>query len=382
MASMQRVLVLGGGFGGIATAVALRERLDPAAEVVLVERRPTFVMGLRKNWALTGESTIAAGERPLAILEDRGIRVVAGTITGIDPAARAAEVDGDRYGCDAMVVALGAQRDPDAIPGFRDHAIDVYDSSASTVGAAAIDAFRGGRVVIGVFGAPYPCPPGPYELALLLMERLEARGIPGGMFVFTPQPGSLPILGTDGCASFDGRLANAGITFRPRTQATAVEPGVVLTADGTRIPFDLLLGVPPHRAPAVVAASGLVGPSGWIGVDRFTLETRFSGVYAIGDVTAIPLANGMPLPKAGVFAHGEGDVVAARIADVLAGREPTATFAGRGMCFLETGHGSATMVAGDFFADPPAVALGDDTAANLAAKHAFETDRLTAWFGG
>jgi sulfide:quinone oxidoreductase len=379
---MHRALVLGGGFGGIATAVALRDRLAPDDEVVLVERRPTFVMGLRKNWALVGSSTIADGERPLAILRDRGIRIVHGTITSIDPAARSADVDGERIEADAMVVALGAMRDPAAIPGFREHAIDVYDAGASVAGAAVIDAFAGGRIVIGVFGAPYPCPPGPYELALLLAERLEARGTPGGIFVFTPQPGSLPILGTDACASFDGRLANAGITFRPKTQATSVEAGAVLTADGTRIPFDLLLGVPPHRVPPIVAAAGLTGPSGWVAVDARTLETRFPGVHAIGDVTAIPLANGMPLPKAGVFAHAEGEVVAARIAESLAGSEPTATFDGQGMCFLETGHGAATMVQGDFFADPPDVALRDESAANLAAKHAFESDRLRAWFGG
>jgi sulfide:quinone oxidoreductase len=378
---MSRVIVLGGGFGGIATAVALRDRLEPDDEVVLVERRPTFVMGLRKNWALVGSSTIVEGERSLAILADRGIRVVEGTIMAIDAGARAAEVDGERIEADAMVVALGAMRDPDAIPGFREHAIDVYDASASAAGAAAIDAFAGSRIVLGIFGAPYPCPPGPYELALLLAERMEARGTPGGIFVFTPQPGSLPILGTDACASFDGRLANAGITFRPKTQATAVEAGAVLTADGTRIPFDLLLGVPPHRVPPVVAAAGLPCPSGWVAVDPRTLETRFPGVYAIGDVTAIPLANGMPLPKAGVFAHAEGDVVAARIADTLAGRQSAATFAGIGMCFLETGRGAATVVQGDFFADPPAVALGDESAANLAAKHAFESERLAAWFG-
>jgi sulfide:quinone oxidoreductase len=378
---MRRVIVLGGGFGGIATAVALRGRLPDGDEVILVERRPSFVMGLRKNWALVGASTIAEGERSLSTLTDRGINVRAGTVAAIDPAARAAEVDGERLEADALVVALGAQRDPDAIPGFREHAIDVYDTGASDRGAAAIAAFTGGRVVVGIFGAPYPCPPGPYELALLLMERLDARGVSGGMLVFTPQPGSLPILGTDGCAAFDGRLANAGITFRPKTQATAVEAEAVLTADGVRLPFDLLLGVPPHRVPAVVAAAGLTGPSGWVAVDARTLETRFPGVYAIGDVTAIPIANGMALPKAGVFAHGEGEVVAARIAESLAGREPTATFSGEGMCFLETGKGSATMVAGDFYADPPAVALGDDTAANLAAKHAFESERLAAWFG-
>jgi sulfide:quinone oxidoreductase len=379
---MHRVLVLGGGFGGIATAVALRGLLAADDEVVLVERRPTFVMGLRKNWALAGTSTIAAGERSLSGLTERGITVVAGTIEAIDPAARAAVVDGQRLEADALVVALGAQRDPDAVPGFREHAIDAYDVSASPASAAAIDAFTGGRVIVGIFGAPYPCPPGPYELALLLMERFEARGVPGGMLMFTPQPGSLPILGTDGCAAFDGRLVNAGITFRARTVATAVEPGAVLTADGTRFPFDLLIGVPPHRVPPVVAAAGLTGPSGWVAVDRSTLATRFEGVYAIGDVTAIPLANGSPLPKAGVFAHQQGEVVAARITDTLAGREPGAVFTANGMCFLETGHGRATMVAGDFYADPPAVTLRDDSEANFAAKRAFERDRLASWFGG
>jgi sulfide:quinone oxidoreductase len=377
---MHRVLVLGGGFGGIATAVALRSHLEPADEVVLVERRPRFVMGLRKNWGLVGASTLAEGERPLAALGERGIEVVAGTIDAIRPGAHEAEVDGRTIAADALVVALGAERDPGRVPGFREHAIDVYDEGANETGAAAIDAFTGGRVVIGIFGVPYPCPPGPYELALLLGERLAARGVPGGIFVFTPQAGSLPVLGDAGCAAFDGRLASEGITLRPKTTATAVEPAAVVAAD-TRIPFDLLLGVPPHRVPEVVSAAGLAEPGAWVKVDPATLETRFPGVYAIGDVTAIPLASGMPLPKAGVFAHAQGEIVAARIADQLAGRTPTATFDGHGMCFLETGHGRATMVRGNFYASPPDVALAEATEEHLAAKHAFETDRLAAWFG-
>ena len=377
---MHRVLVLGGGFGGIATAVALRSHLEPADEVVLVERRPGFVMGLRKNWGLVRASSLAEGERPLAALRERGIDVVAGTIDAIRPDAREAEVGGRSITADALVVALGAERDPGRVPGFREHAIDVYDEAANETGAAAIDAFTGGRVVIGIFGVPYPCPPGPYELALLLGERLAARGVPGGIFVFTPQAGSLPVLGDAGCAAFDGRLANEGITLRTKTNATAVESDVVVAAD-TRIPFDLLLGVPPHRVPEVVTAAGLAEPGAWVKVDPATLETRFPGVYAIGDVTAIPLASGMPLPKAGVFAHAQGEVVAARIADQLTARAPTATFDGHGMCFLETGHGRATMVRGNFYASPPDVALAEASEEHLAAKHAFETDRLAAWFG-
>lgn len=378
---MHRVLVLGGGFGGIATAVALRARLDPSDEILIVDRRLSFVMGLRKNWGLVGSATIAAGARPLAKLEERGIRVVTGTITAIDADSLAADVDDRRFDADALVVALGAERDADRIPGFRSQAIDVYDPAANEAGAAAIEAFGGGRIAVGIFGAPYPCPPGPFELALLLAERLDERAVQSSVLVFTPQPRSLPILGGAGCDAFEGRLADAGISFRPNTQATSVEVGAVVATD-TRIPFDLLLGVPPHRVPPVVAAAGLTDGGPWVKVNPSTLESSFPGVFAIGDVTMIQLANGMPLPKAGVFAQSQGEVVAARIAERFAGNEPSASFSGDGMCFLETGHGEAAMVRGGFYADPPEVGLSEASAQNLAAKQDFETARLTAWFGG
>ncbi len=377
---MKRVLVLGGGFGGVATAVALRKRLPASDEVVLVERRTSFIMGLRKNWALTGVAPFEDGQRGLWVLNELGIRVINGKVNEIFPADVAVEVDTERIQADAMVVALGAGRNRKAIPGFEEHAIDYYDPREAQRGAAAIEAFRGGRLVIGVFGAPYPCPPAPYELALLLAERFARDKIPGGIFVFTPQPGSLPILGTDACSAFDGRLASAGISFRPRTQAVSIEPGVVVAAD-TRIPFDLLIGVAPHRVPGVVAQSGLTHGAPWVHVNKLTLETAFPNVYAIGDVTGIGLANGMALPKSGAFAHAEGEVVAARIAETFAGLAPSAVYDGTGTCFLETGHGKAAMVSGSFYADPPQVTLSEDSVANFAAKQAFEADRLKSWFG-
>jgi sulfide:quinone oxidoreductase len=377
---MHRVLVLGGGFGGIAAALGLRERLAPTDEVVLVDRRTSFAMGLRKNWAIAGIEPHAAGERPLARIAERGVRVITASVTAIHAADRAADVDGQRMDADALVVALGAERDPDRVPGFRQHALDVYESATTERNAAAVEAFAGGRVLVGIFGAPYPCPPAPFELALMLAERFGETGLSFGMLVFTPQPRSLPILGEAGCAAFDGRLADAGISLRTDAQANEVRPGEVVLADA-RIPFDLLLAVPPHRAPLVVREAGLTGTSGWVAVDARTLETRVPGVYAVGDVTAIPLSTGAALPKAGVFAQAEGEVVAARIADVLTGREPTATFSGEGMCFMETGRGMAAMVRGDFLADPPRVELTDPSRAHYEAKRAFEAERLAAWFG-
>ena len=375
-----RVLILGGGFGGIAAAIALRERLDQADEVVLVERRTTFVMGLRKNWAMLEPNALAEGERPLALLADRGIRVVTGTIGAIRPAELAAEVDGSRWDADALVVALGAERDPGRVPGFREHALDVYDLTQGDRARAAIEAFIGGRLVIGIFGAPYPCPPAPFELAMLVDERLRSRGIRGAIEVFSPLPLTLPILGQAGCGSFESRLEAAGIGFLRDRVATAIDDGAVVFGE-TRRPFDLLLGVPPHRIPTVVAQSGLTGGGPWIKVDPRTLETGQPGVYAIGDVTALPLANGQMLPKAGAFAQAQGEVVAARIAAILDGGQPTATFAGDGACFLETGGGMAAMVTGGFLADPPAVRLTDPSPEHFAAKRAFERERLEAWFG-
>jgi sulfide:quinone oxidoreductase len=377
---MHRVLVLGAGFGGIATAIALRELLEPADEIVLIDRRTTFVMGLRKNWGVLDPGALAEGERPLSRLADRGIRVETGTIDAILPAERAVQVDGNRLDADALVVALGAEGDAGRIPGFRAHAIDVYDLGQVEPARQAIERFAGGRIAVGIFGAPYPCSPAPFELALLIDERLRGHDVTAAIEVFSPLPMSLPILGQAGCGSFETRLDLAGIEFLRDHQATAVEDGVVVFGDERR-PFDLLLGVPPHRAPTVVTDSGLTDGGPWIKVEPRTLETAYTGVYAIGDVTAVPLANGQFLPKAGAFAQAEGEVAAARIAASLAGSAPSATFAGDGACFLEIGGGHAAMVTGGFLADPPAVRLTDPTTEHFAAKRAFEQDRLAAWFG-
>jgi len=378
---MRRVLILGGGFGGVATAHALRRRLPPEDEIVVVERRPYFMLGLRKTWALVGRGTLEEGRRPLQALERFGIRILPGTITAIDPANRAVEVDGRRWEGDAMVVALGAELAPEAIPGFREHALNVYDPQEIPRAMETVHAFRGGQVMIGIFGAPYKCPPAPYEMAFLLQDFFEARGVRARISVFTPQPMSLPVLGAAGCSVLEGRLAERGIDFLPNHKATAVEAGAVVFGERRR-PFDMLLGIPPHRCPEVVVRSGLTDGGAWVRVHPRTLETRFAGVYAIGDITEILLPNGMPLPKAGVFAEAEGEVVAERIAAVFAGREPEASFSGEGFCYLELGRGEAMLVRGRFLVEPaPEIEITEPSPNYLEEKKRFEAERLRTWFG-
>jgi len=92
--------------------------------------------------------------------------------------------------------------------------------------------------------------------------------------------------------------------------------------------------------------------SGWLPVDKRTLQTSFENIYAIGDVAAITLANGMALPKAGVFADGQAHIVASRIVEDIYGDGAKAEFDGLGFCWIETGGGSAGFASGDFYAEP------------------------------
>jgi sulfide:quinone oxidoreductase len=147
-------------------------------------------------------------------------------------------------------------------------------------------------------------------------------------------------------------LERKGIAYFPQRQVTRVDDGVLHFSEGQTAAFDLLLYVPPHRAPSVVRDAGLCGESGWVAVDRATLATKFTKVWAIGDVTAIPLTMGRPLPKAGVFAGAQAEVVAKNVASAWRGQAATERFDGHGACFLEVGGGMAGMGSGNFYAEP------------------------------
>lgn len=378
---MARVLILGGGFGGVASAHALRSAAKDSNEVLLVDQRSHFAVGFRKSWGLFDPERYSEGLRPLASLSGNGIEFRQGTIESVSPNDRTAVVDGKQIEADSVILALGAEHAPTAVPGFGDHVHNLYESDAIGSINESFSACGGGRVGIGIFGTPYTCPPAPYEIAYLLREFLEARDIAVEIEVFTPKPMSLPVLGQAGCSVIEDRLTERGIRFLPNHQATRVEAGRVHFTTGPRS-YDLILGVPPHRPPQLLAGTGLF-VDGWVRPDPETLETNFPDVFAIGDMTFVPMANGKPLPKAGVFAEKQGQFVARRILARLEGHEPETTFDGFGGCFLEIGGGEAVKVEGDFLAQPaPQVTISGPSSEMLAAKLGFEQERLETWFGG
>jgi sulfide:quinone oxidoreductase len=380
---MSRTLILGAGFGGIAVATELRRLLGDDHEVVLVDEQEKFSMGLRKLWELVGIGTIAEGSRSRQLLTAHGIDFQQASVEAIEPTARAVRSDGESWQTDFLIVALGAEPRPDLVAGLDEHAHDVWEPARVPAAKAALEAFDGGRVAIVIAGAPYTCPPAPYECAMLLDEWLRERGLRERteLVVSTFQPTLLPNAGRGGSAWLGEQLAARGIEAHAGRKVERVEERRVVYADG-ELEADLVIGVPPHRAPEVVADAGLASEGGWIAVDPGSLATGRPGVFAIGDVTQVKLANDLPLPKAGIFAEREGARVAAAIAAEVRGEDPPAPFDGRGHCFIEMGRSTATLVEGEFFAEPePVVRLREPSAENAEEKRHFETERLARWFG-
>ncbi len=358
---MATVLVLGGGIGGAAAANALRARLGQGHRIVVVDRETEQVFAPSLLWLMVGQRRSAAISRPLAKLLRPGIEIVHSHVRELDPAARRVTTDAGELTGDAIVVALGAELAPEAMPGYADAAHDFFTLEGAERFASALAGFSGGRIVVAVSGLPFKCPAAPYEAAFLIDADLRRRGLRDRSTIelYTPEPAPMPVAGPVLGRAVVDLLADRGIGYFPGHPVEGYDGAShqVRFTDGSAVGYDLLAAVPPHRPPAVVSGSSLAGPAGWVRVDRGTLETSAPNVFAIGDVTAIALANGKMLPKAGVFAHAEAHVVAGQIASRLEGG-PAGRFDGQGYCWVELGAGVAGFASGDFYADPdPAVEL-------------------------
>lgn len=385
---MADVLILGGGFGGLAAATELRQRLGGDHRITLVARDDAFYMGFAKIWELLGSRPIADSTRPLERLRNLGVEFEQADIRSIDPATRTVRTSNGTLRADALLVALGAIGNPEHTSQFDGRTShDLYDGSAIPAAKQALASFTGGTLAISILGGPFKCPPAPLETALLIDEQLRARGVREAtrLVVTTMQPSSLPAAGPDASAYVASMFGERDIDLLTGRRVARVDADAQVVhfaagdhGPGGELSYDLLLGVPQNVPPPVVADSDLAGEGGWIHPDPRTLRTSFERVYAVGDCTHVPTATAA-LPKAGVFAAGEAVVAAANIAADLTGL-PEERFDGHGFCFLELPGERAAYVRGDFLAQPePDVELTEASSEIFEEKLAFERDRLDAW---
>jgi len=373
-----KIVVLGAGFGGLELTTLLSDEAGEDLDIVLIDKAEGFVFGFSKLDVMFGRELPHAVLNPYSDMVKPGVRFVRTTVRAIDPGTRSVTTDDGTFDADILVVALGADLHPEATPGLVEGGHEFYSVAGAFALRDVLAAFPGGNVVVGLTSTPYKCPPAPSETALLVHDLLTSRGIRDSSTItlITPLPSPVPP-SPDASRMLLGAFDERGITFVPDRLVRALDPErrVAHLSDDTELPYDLFLGVPVHRAPAVVTESGLA-VDGWIPVDPLTLETAFPGVYAVGDVTSVGT------PKAGVFAEGQAAVVARRIVAGLRGADPVDTYDGRGICYMEVGNDQVAKVDVTFMAGQrPSGALEGPDASLVADKSEFGTSRISRWFG-
>ncbi|MDT4911876.1 MAG: sulfide:quinone oxidoreductase [Pseudonocardiales bacterium] len=373
-----RVLVLGAGFGGLELTARLSEELGDDLDIVLIDQADSFVFGFSKLDVMFGRTTAEAVRHPYRDVIKPGVRFVQTTVRAIDPERRRIDSDAGTFDADVMVIALGADLHPSATPGLTEVGHEFYTVAGAFATRDVLDAFDGGRVIVGVTSTPFKCPPAPSETALLVHDYLERRGLRDASEIALVMPLGAPIPPSPTASkALLEAFAERGITWFPERLVRALDPQrrVALLADGDEMPFDLFLGVPMHRAPQVVQDSGMC-VDGWIPVDPLTLETAFPDVYAVGDVTSVGT------PKAGVFAEGQAAVVADEIIARHREGDPSSRYGGRGICYVEFGHGQVGRVEVAFLAgERPSGQFDDPSAIYAADKAEFGSSRIRRWFG-
>jgi len=371
------VLVLGAGFGGLELASVLSRELGDDLDLTLIDSAESFTFGFDKLEVLFGK---APGEavRIRRDINKPGVRLLRETVTAIDPEARRVTTDQGEHEADHLVIALGAEYDLDATPGLREAGHEFYSLDGAERLHEVLDSFGGGQIVIGICGVPYKCPPAPSEAALLLDEYLTARGIRPDCGITFAAPSPIPVTSSaEASQALLARFAERGIAWVPGRRVVAVDGArrVVALDDGAELPCDLFLGVPKHRAPRVLVPLGLAD-DGFVAVDKATLQTRFAGVYAIGDSVSLPL------PKAGAIAEGQARAVAASLLAALRGDPAPPPYHGSGSCYIEFGGGQVARVDVDFSGPAPAGSFHGPSTALAEDKHEFGSSRRARWFGG
>jgi sulfide:quinone oxidoreductase len=373
-----RVVILGAGFGGLELATMLSETLGDSVDVTLIDKNDSFVFGYSKLDVMFGRTEPDMVRLAYRDVAKPGVRFLQQTVTAIDPEARRVTTDAEAHEADVLVVALGADYDLDATPGLAEAGNEFYSVAGAERLRTIIPTFSSGHAVVGVCAAPFKCPPAPSEAALLLHDALTARGVRENCEISFVLPLGSPVPPSpETSRALVEAFAERAIKFVPSRRVSSLDGarGVIVLDDGSELPYDLFLGVPRHRAPEVVVAAGMTDDV-YVPVNPRTLETRYPGVYAIGDVAAIGV------PKAGVFAEGAARIVAASlIADAGRGEKPGA-YDGRGSCFIEFGSGRVGRVDVDFLSGPtPTGAFQAPSAALVAEKQTFGSSRRARWFG-
>jgi sulfide:quinone oxidoreductase len=380
---MQKTLILGGGIGGIVASNVLKKAMGQNMQVTVVDRKPDYHYPGAFPLLMIGQRSPESITRPLKRLNRKKIEFICDEIMDIDFEYNRVFTTQHTLTYDHLIIALGVEYRSESVPGFNDYALNAYELEDVIKINQRIRGFYSGRIVFFISSLPFKCPPAPYEMVLMLDQFFRQRGLRSKveLTMVTPEVSPEPLAGPKVGQSVRKLLTERDIELVTEAKILSVEKDALILDHGMVIKGDMFIGIAPHWTPRVLRSTNLVDSNGFVEVNPITLETGLANVYAIGDITAIKLpVIGAYAPKAGIFAHYQGEVVARNIARLAQGLIPKFRYTGKGACIMYTGFGRARYSSVHYFTKPaPFITLLRPSIPSYLAKVAFEKYWLNCW---
>jgi len=353
--AQKKIVILGGGMGGIVTARDLRKHLGKEHRIILIDKNAFHTFQPSYLWIVIGWRTPAAITKSYSSLQNYGIEFFNACVLNVDIENKKVETDNGKVDFDYLIIALGAENDIPQLFKNQNGIHMFYTFEKAVELSKTIPTFTGGTIAIVQTEPNIKYPLAPYEAALLISSFYSKRGISNVQLkIFVPEITPFPCIGDENNQHLLDLLKQHNIEFFLNQKSIKVDTKSkkITSSTNLQIPYDLVIGIPSCKPPELLIKSKLSDSSGWIKVNKHTLETDHPNVWAIGDNTIIRLSNGEILPKAGIFANNQAEVVAYNIAQQINGTSQKKTFSGYGFFFIETGNGRASYLHGNFFTEP------------------------------
>ena len=382
MTEIPHVVILGAGFGGLAAANKIRNSLDSSrVKITVIDKKDWFMVGFAKLWIIQGTRTFENSTANINDITKKDIEFIKDEIIDLNFSSNSVKTKNQEITYDFLIIALGAKLAPEKISGLNENGLILYDHNQLGKIKEKLEALKSGKLALAIMGMPYKCPPAPYEASLLINSMLTNIGVRDSVKfdIYSPAPITLPAAGPEVSQQILEMISSENITFHGSCKIKNVEENKLIFED-SEAEFDLLLAIPPHIAPDIIYKTELAQNGGFIRINR-DCKTSHENVYAVGDVTALPVDEKLAVPKAGIFAEGEGEIVAENIISKIQSDEKETLYNGQGGCFLESGKNTASLIEVDMFGQPkPVTRLTKSTPEHLDAKKEFEKERFTKWF--
>ncbi len=351
---MARIVIIGGGFGGVVAAETLSKSLGREHQITLISRSNKFIFYpalVRLAFGKCRSDDVTSDLRE--ILLSHQVQFIEAEVARIDPETRHVitahgEVEG-KISYDFLFCAMGRRLASERVTGFFEHSHHLLSEDAALRFGVAVSDFSAGRAVIGQCpGARLPVPV--YETAFALSRLLEKSGQrkQARITIVSPEPPGLQFGDGNIAIALRDAMEGHNIEFIPDFKIETITPGMVMTDEGLAIKHRLLMLLPPFRGSSVARSAGIADDEDYIRVDQEMKVQGADRIYAAGDCV------GFPGPKLGHMAVHQAEVAAENLAAEIKGTGRKATYNHEIMLVIDEGGADTIFLHKALWEDKPA----------------------------